>query len=97
MTVYEYKLIPLNRQTGEPLFAFDDVVPQVTVNIEPLCFVMRAARAGEVIDGPVPEHDKTLTATSTAKALSEMFGADVYFRVQGDVQWQKQQSRWRRS
>jgi hypothetical protein len=46
--------------------------------------VNSAGNAGPLVAAMITEEkDKEAMAWSTAKALSEMFGADVYYKLQG--------------
>lgn len=107
---YEYKLVPIDRKTGEPAFDPEDVKPQVVVDI------MELNRVMDVVNPPwkagplpalmmTPDKDRQIMTGAVARALSEMYGADVYFRqkqprsihVQSPPEepWQKQPSLWR--
>lgn len=101
--IYEYKLIPLNRRTGEPAFTPGNIKPQFAIDIDELWKVLSAvnpASSQGVLVAAVmtEERDKQALTGSTAQALSEMFGADVYYREYregGEGAWTKQPSVWR--
>ena len=99
--VYQYKLIPLNRKTGKPAFEFDQVKPQIEIDIVEFERVMNTvnpvSNAG-LLPALVltPEKDREGLIASLAEAISEMFGSDVYYRPKDDdaVDWIKQDSLW---
>lgn len=95
--IYEYKLNPLNRQTGVPAFKQEDVRPQFAVDLNELFRVMNSVhkREGMVAMVLTDEMDRDSIIDVVAKAFSEMWGADIYYRRKGETQWEFQRSVWR--
>lgn len=89
---YEYKIVPLNRKTGAPAFASDDLNAQFTVDIRELYRTLEAVNP-LTNAGALPalvlsaEDDTGLLTHSLARMLSEMFGANIYFRPVGGEEW----------
>lgn len=91
MNNYEFKIVPLDRRTGAPCCDSEGVPVSIVVDIDALYEVMSRANPN---DGPLPDRlDKQVFVGSVAKSISEMFGADVYFRPQGGEAWRSRKGR----
>lgn len=92
---YEYKIVPLDRKTARPIALGAQVVeikPCIVAGINALYEVMDKVSPRRGLQNIVPvEQDRDLLIKSFARIASEMFGADIYYRREGDTgAWQQQ-------
>lgn len=84
--IYEYKLIPFDRDTGKPACCPMETPVCMEIDISVLHAMMNKVNPSIM---PLPEElELKATISTAARALSEMFGADVLYREQGTEQWQ---------
>lgn len=98
---YQFKLVPLDRRVGLPCFNASEVKTQFVVDIDELYRVLSRvnpiSNAGPLASMVLDEQkDKSIMPEAVAEALSEMFGADVYYKQEGSSELSKKvASRWR--
>lgn len=77
----EYRLVPLDRRTGEPCADVEEIATQFIIDIDALARTMMRVRGGADWQAPqLPQSEIQCQAHSTAEAMGEMYGADVYYR-----------------
>lgn len=91
-----YKLVFVDRKTREPAMKPKQVKPQFSIDIEELyrttCIVNPPR--GLAIFLP-KEKDIAILIDSTAQLLSEMYGADVYYKPMNEKQWKHLPNVWK--
>lgn len=92
---YEYKIVPLDRQTARPIALgaeVEKIAPVLVADINALYEVLDKVNPRQGLQRVIPdEQDRDVLIKSFARIVSEMFGADVFYRAVGSAAaWSQQ-------